>query len=361
VAAVAVLLAAAAPAAAQNPEPSGEHQVWLSTLTPVNSEKSGTVYTGCDNEGRGRGVGHARCSGPGHNWLSRNSFDLGGETYTFITIAANSSGDLTVKLDKQIPSELLVNIALEIKPYVAPIDSLTSPNIRFTPGYKEPDANRLVTSNATTTDWSDGSQSLVWGTTISDWKVAISGSVRYENGRTEHYGSPSVWGVVTMRLTYAGALPPDLGTAQPESPTDYVVPGYNPPPQGQGGGDGDTGNQQQPEPVDVTPPEQEDSGQQQQGGRTAPDGQDQPEQQGEASGDGVAAPTQQGDNGSPELTDPAPPQRPALQGAAADYDADGDGRISSDEYGAAAADYGKTKLSVEEILQIRQGYIDSHE
>jgi hypothetical protein len=55
-----------------------------------------------------------------------------------------------------------------------------------------------------------------------------------------------------------------FGSPQQESPSGYVVPGYNAP-QGQSGGTGETGKQQSPDPVEHTPPGEENSGQQQQG------------------------------------------------------------------------------------------------
>jgi hypothetical protein len=73
--------------------------------------------------------------------------------------------------------------------------------------------------------------------------------------------------------TSAGTMPLKMET---QAPTGYVVPGYTPP-QGQGNGAGQTGQVQQPEPVDVTPPEEEDSGQQKQGDPPPQDQNQQPQ------------------------------------------------------------------------------------
>jgi hypothetical protein len=341
VAAVAALLAATAPAAAQDPYAgskwSGETTVWQATLTPIHfSDADGGLFIGCSDTGTGRGgVGDASCSPSSHEgatwstWLTTNSLALSGQTYRILEIGSTGAGGIEFVFDKPIPDALLTNMNLEINPYVQTSQITSSVYVGFAPGWDAPSGGLRHSLDSTGAAQPDGTQAVSLTTGgPTDWRTSM--------------------GTVTMRITYVGT-PPDLGAGQPESPTGYVVPGYNPPPQGQGGGAGDTGKQQQPEPVDITPPEEEDSGQQKQGGQTPPDGQHQPQRQG-----GVGS-----DNGSPEPADPAPPQRPALDGAAADYDADGDGRISSDEYQAGAADYGDTKLSVKQILQIRQAYIDS--
>jgi hypothetical protein len=326
-------LAATAPAAAEDPVLVNETTVWSSWLTPVTSTIGTIVNTGCSDEGVGRFVGHGSCNQPGVEgaqgsiWLSKSTFQLSGQTYRFTQIV-NNGGVLTIKLDNQIPSDLWQQMAFEILPYVEPIDVLTSPHLGFAPSFTEPDANRLD-NNAFTTldDASSGTQTHVTTSAPTDWKMATSASVKYENGRTEHYGSKSVWGGVALRLVYSGTPP------QAQQP-----------PSGSGGSSQGLGKLAPPTKIEEPQPVER-----------------QPQGQVQASGNGVPDPAQPSNDGSAEPAAPAPPQRPALDGAAADYDADGDGRISSDEYGAAAAEYGKTNLSVAEILQIRRAYIESQQ
>ena len=375
-AAAAILLAAAAPAAAAEPEnihagakPSGETTVWQQTLTPVTTEVDGTVYTGCADGGKGLGVGVTDCSGQrgydgqlgtapyegatGSLWLSNSAIVLSGVTYRITALLTDSSGVLTVTFDKQIPDELLDNMSLEIHPYVEPEDSLVTQYDGFIPGYTAPSANRLeVADDASTVNLPDGGQSLVFSSGPADWKMATSESVKHPNGGVIMGSGKGTWGNVTMRLTYEGT--PPQATQKKSGQGSGATP--EPRPDGKiARPDKSTadGKIAQPEKKEEAP------------GDEAPGD--------EAPGDGVTAQPQHNDNGSPESADPAPPQQdngdgdpetaapqqPALEGAAADYDADGDGQISSDEYAAGAADFGNTKLTLEEILQIRQAYIDS--
>ena len=192
--ALAITVALMKPASAEHSSaesrPSGESTVWQSMLIVVEAEDSGITYTGCRNGGTGRGVGDTRCSGGYSDWLGEPSFKLAGEWYTFTTIATNSDGDLTVTLDKQIPSRHIAAMSMEVNPYIEPEGSMMQ---GFVAGYTAPDANRLEASNATVRNLPDGSQSMIWSASVTDWKIAT----RAENA----------WGHVTMRLVYDDDLP----------------------------------------------------------------------------------------------------------------------------------------------------------
>jgi hypothetical protein len=303
--AVVVALAAAAlassPAAAQELVLSGDTTLWSGWLTTVDYyDANNNILTGCSDEGRGREVGHSRCS----TWLTRSTFDLAGETYRIITLAADSSGNVILKVDKDIHVDHLDYLVLETLPWVSPVDTLTSHHQGFSPGFTQPDSTDMVAVSATSSLFADGSVSFAWAAGVTDWRMATSTTINYPNGRSCPECSGTAWGGVALRIVYEGTAP-----QAPQAPA----------------GSGQTNTQglgRLPEPVIIPDP-------------------------------GGQPPQEQKHGEAPE------PTRPPLEGVAGDYDADGDGLISSDEYLTGATDYGRTDLTTEEILQLRQAYIDS--
>ena len=331
---------ASSPAAAQTtgPVPAGESPVWLTSFTIVNFEEGGTGYTGCSDNGTGLGVGTASCDAP---WLSGNTFNLAGQTYKITFLATDSTGNLTIKLDKQIPSEQRAKLALDVLPYVEPEDTLITTNNGFVPGYTAPNATRF--DFLTATDHVNGTQTITdMDTTVTDWKMATSDEMKYPNGRTcSNACSGTAWGWAALRIVYEGT-PPQAAQAP-----------------------GGSGNRNNPDRPLGALPRPENSGEplkHQEQGKAPADAGPPPADAGPPPADAGPPPADAGPppaDAGPPPADAGPPPRPPLQGVAADYDADGDGLISSDEYLTGATDYGKTELTVEEILQLRQAYIDS--
>ena len=330
--------------------PSGETTVWQATLTPVTYYEGGQ-FVGCSDTGTGQGVGHASCTQPGYDgkpgtapyegvngstWLTKSKITLSGETYRIVTLSTDGSGgNLAIVFDKPIPDDLLANMYLEVNPYVEPGDGLVSRYKGFAPGWTAPTAATRLSLDGSLAS-AGGVHSVSVSGAPTDWKMATSNTVKLPGGGS-YTAQGTAWGSVTMRITYAGTPPqasPSPSGAGSGATPEPRLDGKVAKPSGSG-----SGATKEPRPD----------------GRVA-----KPEEQGDNGSAEPAepAPTQQEDSGGD--ADPTPPQPPALEGVVADYDADGDGRISSDEYLAGAADYGKAKLTIQQILRIRQAYIDGH-